>query len=127
MENIFMIGMGGFAGAILRYGMSGFVQDLSKSVSFPYGTLAVNLLGCFMIGFLTQLAESRGFIDQKARSFLLLGLLGSFTTFSTFGNESINLLLDGESLLSLANIGIHVFLGLGCVWLGRVLASVLWR
>lgn len=127
MENIVFIGFGGFTGAVLRYGMSGFVQKMSKSVSFPYGTLAVNLLGCFVIGFLSQLAESSGTIYPKARSFLLLGLLGSFTTFSTFGNESVNLLLDGEGLLSLANIGLHIFLGLGCVWLGRVLASALWR
>ncbi len=125
MENILIIGLGGFTGAILRYSLSGTVQSLSNSVSFPYGTLAVNLLGCFTIGFLSQLVESHGFLQPKTRSFLLVGFLGSFTTFSTFGNESLNLLLEGEKIFSLANIGLHIFLGLGFVWLGRIAASTL--
>jgi len=127
MESILIIGLGGFIGAVLRYGLSGYVQALSGSIYFPYGTLAVNLLGCFVIGFLSQLVESHGLLGPKTRSFLLIGLLGSFTTFSTFGNESLNLLLDGDNFFSLANISIHILLGLGFVWLGRIAASAVGR
>lgn len=125
MENIFIVGLGGFFGAVLRYGLSGFVQQVSRSISFPFGTLAVNLLGCFAIGFLSQFVESQGMLYPKTRSFLLIGLLGSFTTFSTFGNESLNLLLEGENFLSLVNISIHIIAGLGFIWLGRTAASTL--
>jgi len=125
MENVLVIGLGGFIGAVLRYGLSGYVQYLSRNISFPYGTLAVNLLGCFIIGFISQLVESHGVFHPKTRSFLLIGLLGSFTTFSTFGNESLNLLLDGKNFLSLVNISLHIFAGVGFVWLGRIATSAL--
>jgi CrcB protein len=127
MFKLFLIGLGGLIGALLRYSVSGLVQNWSKSISFPYGTLAVNLLGCFTIGALSQLAETRGVLSPEVRSFVFIGLLGAFTTYSTFGNETINLMMDGENLLSLANIGLHLFLGLGAVWLGRVIVLVLWR
>lgn len=127
MYKLFLIGLGGFMGALLRYGVSGLVQNWSKSISFPYGTLAVNLLGCFIIGSLSQLAESRGVFSPEARSFLFIGLLGAFTTYSTFGNETVNLMMDGQNLRSLANIGLHLVLGLGAVWLGRVIVLIPWR
>lgn len=126
MGNLALIGLGGFAGSIVRYGLGGLVQEWSRSISFPYGTITVNIVGCFFIGLLSQLAESRGILSPEARSFLFLGFLGSFTTFSTFGNETVNLFLRGQGLLSLANIGLHIFLGLGFVWIGHVLASILW-
>ena len=126
MQNLLIIGLGGFVGAILRYSVAGFIQDWSRSVSFPYGTITVNLLGCFLIGALTQLVVSRGAISPEYRSLIFLGFLGSFTTFSTFGNETLNLLLDGEHLLSFTNVLIHIILGLASVWLGRVIVSALW-
>lgn len=126
MQNLLIIGLGGFAGAILRYSVAGFIQDWSRSVSFPYGTITVNLLGCFLIGALSQLVVSRGAISPEYRSLIFLGFLGSFTTFSTFGNETLNLLLDGEHLLSFFNVLIHICFGLASVWLGRVIVSALW-
>lgn len=127
MCKLMLIGLGGFTGALLRYSVSGFVQNWSKNVSFPYGTLAVNLIGCFIIGALSQLVESQNVFSPEARSFVFIGLLGAFTTYSTFGNETVNLMMDGESLLSVANIGLHLLLGLGAVWFGRVIVALVWR
>jgi fluoride exporter len=119
---ILLVGIGGFLGSILRYLLGGYAQQLSRSVSFPYGTLAVNLLGCFVIGLLAELAEARGVFSDESRAFLFAGLLGGFTTFSAFGNETVNLLGDGAALPALANVAAHVILGLAAVWLGRTLA-----
>ncbi len=127
MTNILLIGLGGFIGAILRYAVSGFVQDLSKSISFPYGTLVVNVVGCLCIGFLTQLAETRGVVTPPVRLFIFMGLLGAFTTFSTFGNETINLIIAGRINLAFLNIGSSLAFCLSAVWLGRIMASFIWR
>jgi CrcB protein len=127
MTKLFLIGMGGFAGTLLRYGISGLIQNLSKSIAFPYGTLAVNLLGCLAIGFLSQLAESYGVFSSEARTFVFVGLLGAFTTYSTFASETVNLARDGQGSLALANLGLHIFLGLAAVWLGRMSVNLLWR
>jgi len=127
MYKLFLIGLGGFTGALLRYGVSGLVQIWSKSISFPYGTLATNLFGCLLIGSLSQLAESFGVFSSDTRDFIFVGLLGAFTTYSTFGNETLNLFREGESTLSLANIGLHLILGIGAIWLGRALVLAFWK
>lgn len=127
LSKLFLVGLGGFVGAILRYGFSGLVQDWSKSISFPYGTLATNLVGCLVIGALSQLAESFGVFSSETRAFIFVGLIGAFTTYSTFGNETLNLIREGETFLSLANIGLHIILGLGAIWIGRILVVTVWR
>ena len=127
MVKIFLAGAGGFAGSVLRYAVSGFVQYISGSIRFPFGTLAVNLAGCFVIGFLSQLAETRGFFSADARVLIFIGVLGGFTTFSAFGNETINLWREGESMLAAANIACHLVLCLGAVWASRVVAFEVWR
>ena len=127
MAKIFLAGIGGFIGSVLRYSVSGFVQDLSRSIDFPYGTLAVNLIGCFAIGFLSQLAETRGFFTAETRTLILIGVLGGFTTFSAFSNETINLWREGESLLATINVAAHLVLCLGAVWLSRAMAYQIWR
>jgi len=127
MIRIFSVGLGGFLGAVLRYVISGQVQAWSKSIDFPYGTLAVNILGCLMIGLLSYVSESRGLFSAEMRLFLFIGILGSFTTYSTFSNEAMTLLGDGKHLVALTYIGAHLFLGLGAVWLGHVLAWQIWR
>jgi fluoride exporter len=124
---IFLAGIGGFVGSILRYSVSGFVQDLSRSIDFPYGTLAVNLAGCFAIGFLSQLAETRGFFTAETRTLVFIGVLGGFTTFSAFGNETINLWREGETLLASLNVVAHLVLCLGAVWISRAVAYQIWR
>jgi CrcB protein len=127
MGKFLIIGLGGGLGAVLRYILSGLVQNWSKSISFPYGTLTVNLLGCLLIGLLTGLAETRGLFSPEARLFIFVGLLGGFTTFSTFGNETFNLILSRESVLAVLNLATHIVLGIGMVWVGRILAASLWR
>jgi fluoride exporter len=126
MGKIFLAGIGGFAGSALRYVVSGFVQNWSGTIRFPFGTLAVNLAGCLVIGFLSQLAETRGLFSAEARTLIFIGVLGGFTTFSAFGNETINLWRDGQSTLAAANIAAHLMLCLGAVWLSRALAYQIW-
>jgi CrcB protein len=125
--NLFLAGLGGFIGSALRYSVSGFVQNWSRSIHFPFGTLTVNLIGCFAIGFLSQLAETRGIFTAESRTLIFIGVLGGFTTFSAFGNETINLWRDGENLLATLNIAAHLLLCLGAVWLSRVIAYQLWK
>jgi fluoride exporter len=127
MSNLLWIGFGGFLGSILRYIFSGILQGAFKCVDFPYGTIAVNLTGCLMIGFLSQLAESHGAFTVETRVFLFIGFLGGFTTFSTFGYETINLFRDSENLLAFLNVALHIIFGLGAVWLGRTFAYLIWR
>ena len=127
MGKLLLAGIGGFIGSTLRYAATGYVQQLSRSINFPYGTLAVNLIGCFIIGFLSQLVESRGIFTAESRTFVFIGILGGFTTFSAFGNETMNLWRDGQNTLALANVAAHLVLGLGSVWIGRALAFQIWR
>lgn len=127
MFKVLLVGVGGFIGSVARYSLAGFVQHLSRSVDFPYGTLAVNLLGCFMIGLLSQLAETRGLLTAEARALVFIGILGGFTTFSTFGNETLNLLRDNQFWAALGNVAANLIPGLALVWLGRSLAYLLWR
>jgi len=127
LTNILLVGAGGFMGSILRYLVSGYIQQSTKSIDFPYGTLAVNLIGCFVIGFLAQLAEARGMFTSESRSFVFVGILGGFTTFSSFGNETLNLARDSQLMNALANVGANVILGLFAVWLGRTVSYLIWR
>lgn len=120
-----LVGTGGFVGAVLRFGVSGAVQRSAGFSSFPYGTLVVNVAGCLVIGLLSGLAESRQVLTPEARLLLLIGVLGSFTTFSTFGYETLTLLRDGALLRAVANVMLHVGLGLGAAWGGLALSRAL--
>jgi CrcB protein len=124
---ILLVGLGGFTGSVLRYLLSGYIQHLSQSAAFPYGTLAVNALGCLVIGFLSQLSDAQGLLTPEARLLIFVGVLGGFTTFSAFGSETFYLAQDGQTFASMLNIAAHLLLGLGAVWLGRTIAFWLWR
>lgn len=127
MRNLLIIGLGGFCGAVLRYLISGGVQKWSQSVDFPYGTLAVNLIGCLIIGMLTRLDEMHSLLSPEMRFFILIGLLGAFTTYSTFGNEAMNLINDRRFNLAIVYMATHLVLGLGAVMLGRLTTYYFWR
>jgi len=118
MYYLLAIGLGGFLGAVSRYLLSTWVQRLG---SFPFGTLAVNVLGCFAIGMLWALAREREEFSPNVQAFLAVGFLGSFTTFSTFGLESLNLLRNDHLAQVGASIIANVTLGLLAVALGRAL------
>ena len=127
MLSVLIVGLGGFIGSALRYLVGGWAQGLSKSLDFPYGTLTVNLIGCFVIGFLGELAEARGIFTSETRLLIFIGLLGGFTTFSSFGNDTLNLARSGQMLNALTNVAINVIFGLFLVWLGRTVAYLVWR
>jgi len=119
---LLLVGSGGFVGSVLRYTVSGLVHRL-LGATFPYGTLSVNIIGCLVIGLLDGLTESRQVIGPELRLFLFLGLLGGFTTFSSFGYELFQMARDGEQAKVIASIGLHVVAGLAAVYLGYVLTS----
>jgi CrcB protein len=119
-----LIGVGGFLGAVSRYGLAGLVHRFATG-TFPSGTLAVNLLGCFLIGGLMCLAEQRQLLGQETRLLLMVGFLGSFTTLSTVGYETFEYLRAGNLLLATINAGANLLLGLGAVILGWVGAKAL--
>jgi len=127
MDKALYVGIGGLVGSVLRYWMGGFVQQTANNPTFPLGTLAVNLAGCLLIGFLSQLADARNAFTPEVRLLVFTGILGGFTTFSTFSNETMDLLRSGQILPAVLNTGLHVFAGLAAVWLGRSLAWWIWR
>ena len=118
MLNLVFVGVGGLIGSIGRYLVAGAVYQMFPNSYFPIGTATINILGCFLIGFITGLVEVRNLLSPEMRVFLLIGLLGGFTTFSTFSFETIALLRDGTYLTALANVLIQVVAGLSAVWLG---------
>jgi CrcB protein len=120
MLNILIVGIGGFIGSVFRYLLGGWVHQLSSNAWFPLGTLTVNLLGCFLIGFFGGLSESRQALNPEVRLFLLIGVLGGFTTFSSFGYETFTLARDKEFLAAALNACLQLSFGLGGVWLGNI-------
>ena len=127
MVRVLLVGLGGFIGSILRYLRSGLSQSLFRSATFPIGTLVINVSGCFVIGLLSQLAESRNAFTDLARALVFAGILGGYTTFSTFGNESMNLFRSGDTLAACVNVVAQVVVGLLFVWAGRISGQLIWR
>ncbi len=117
------VALGGALGALLRYGVSGLAYKWLAGI-FPYGTLTVNTLGSFLIGFLWPFFQKTT-LSPEWRAFVLIGTLGAFTTFSTFSLETLQLIQDGELKLSLLNVTLNLVLALAAVFLGFWLARVL--
>jgi len=115
---ILLVGIGGFIGAVMRYLVTGWVQDIFTAFSLPYGTITVNITGCLLIGLLAGLTENRNMLGPETRALLLIGVLGGFTTFSTFSYETLELMRAGESMAAFSNVGLQVCLGLAAVWVG---------
>jgi len=125
MYKLLIIGIGGFIGAIGRYTVSGWIQRIFKNTWYPLGTLGVNCIGCLLIGLLGGLVENKELFRPGTRLFLLVGLLGAFTTFSTFGYETFSLLRSSQFLMAGINITAQVLLGLFAVWLGYTISNLI--
>ena len=123
MLRTLLAGAGGFFGAAARYWLGGLIHR-RLGAAFPYGTLAINVTGCFAIGFLGVMAEERLTLGTEARVFWMIGVLGGYTTFSSFGYETMALLREGSTAAALLNVGLQVVLGLLAVWAGAALARV---
>jgi len=125
LGQMLVVGLGGFVGSAARYGTSGLVHKMFPMSAFPLGTLVVNLLGCLVIGFLGGLLEVRQVMGPSQRLFLLMGVLGGFTTFSTFAYETLGLLHAAEMGQAMLNVAGNVILGLTAAWLGYVVVQYL--
>jgi CrcB protein len=119
----FVVGAGGFLGAAARYLLQMVVYEFLPA-DFPYATFFINVSGCFAIGFLGVMGQERFLIGPVSRLFLMVGILGGYTTFSSFGYETMALLREGSGLLAVVNVAGQVLLGLGAVWAGAVLARL---
>lgn len=124
MIRITLIAAGGAAGALLRYWLSGGVYALLGK-DFPYGTLSVNVIGSLLMGLAYVFLFERMAVSSEMRAALVIGLLGAFTTFSTFSIETLNLIEAGEQLKAGMNILLSVTLCLAGCWLGLVLGRQL--
>jgi len=115
--NLLVVFIGGGLGAVARYLLQGIVYRFSGT-EFPYGTLIVNILGCFTIGLLMSSMEERFLATPTLRLFLTIGILGGFTTFSSFSYETMALLREGNFLAGGVNVLSSVVVCLGATWLG---------
>ena len=122
-----LVGIGGALGSILRYWAGGLAQQLTGGAAggFPVGTLLVNVVGCLAIGGLAQLAEERQYPGTEARAFLMVGLLGGFTTFSAFANETMTAWRSGAVMVAAVNVVLSVSACLAGVAAGRAAMAAL--
>jgi CrcB protein len=124
MENYIWVAIGGALGTAGRYWLSGLVARLIGE-TFPWGTLLINVTGSFIIGFFATLTgpDGRVFVGSTARQFVMIGMCGGYTTFSSFSLQTLSLMNDGEWFRAGGNIGLSVALCLIAVWGGAMLAS----
>jgi len=125
MKQALLIFLAGGCGSVMRYSVGGWVERLSSG-TFPLGTLAVNVVGCAAIGFLTPLLTGPVLVREEYRFALLVGLLGGFTTFSTYGWETLSLAGDGERWLAAVNVLASNLLGLAAAWLAARVATAIY-
>ncbi len=123
---LLLVMLGGAFGTACRYGLSSFVYGHLAKPTFPWANLIINVSGSFLIGLLAQVFEARALASPVVRAALLTGVLGGYTTFSSFAYETFELLRDGQWLLAVANAAGSVALGLLAVWAGVRMAQMVW-
>ena len=119
MVQLLVIGIGGFLGAIARFGITTLIHR-NESHGFPFGTMVANVLGCFLMGILVYLIQEKEVLPPMTRGFLLVGLLGALTTFSTFSLETVRLMQTGQWVFAFTNVLTSVLFCLGALMLGRL-------
>jgi CrcB protein len=124
MQKTIFIALAGLVGTLLRYWLSGVVAKRFGE-TFPWGTMVVNLIGCFVTGAVFYLSEERFLINPAVRTVIMIGLLGGFTTFSSYGLQTFTLLRDGEFGLATLNLVVSNVCGLLMVWAGHVSGKAL--
>jgi CrcB protein len=123
---VLLVAAGGAAGSVARYFLDGVVYSY-LSPTFPYGTFVVNMTGCLLFGLLIGVAEDRLAVGTATRTFILIGILGGFTTFSSFTFETVQLLRAGQWLRGTVNVVGQVFGGLVMLWAGITIPRMVWR
>lgn len=124
MLKFFILIIGGGLGTVSRYLFSGTIYRVTGA-DFPYGTLAVNVAGCFIIGFLVSITETKFLLGPNSKIFLMVGFCGAFTTFSTFILETANLLKSGEVSRAFLNLFVSIILGFIFLRAGMLIGEVL--
>jgi CrcB protein len=119
IQKTIFIALAGLVGTLVRYGLAGFVAR-QYGETFPWGTLTVNLVGSFLAGAMFHLAEDRFLMSATLRTIIFIGLLGGFTTFSSYGLQTFALLRNGQIGLATLNVAVSNVLGLLMVWAGYV-------
>ena len=125
IKTLLFVGLGSFLGGISRFGLTRWVQSHGTG-DFPYGTLAVNLLGCLLIGVFYGWFDRARIFDPDLRLLLTVGFCGGFTTFSTFANEGLSLFQSGNFFAAVAYAVVSVVVGLAMVYLGQLLVRILY-
>ena len=121
MQKYLLAGTGGFLGAIARLWVGTFIDD-RLGTKFPYGTLIINLSGCFLLGVVLTVLDARLNVDPAWRYLLPIGFLGAYTTFSTFEYETLAGWQNGSWQIPVLYVALSVFVGLACVWTGAAIA-----
>ncbi len=124
MRTVIVLAVAGVLGTLSRYGLGGLVQKYNGT-SFPFGTMIINIIGCFLIGLIMQIALNTDIISPTTRTALTIGFLGAFTTFSTFSYETVKLIEDSALLPAALNIALNVGVGLAATFLGIVLGKAI--
>lgn len=124
MINYIVISVGAAIGGAFRYGLASFIQKRVESF-FPYGTLIVNILGSFALGFIMYYLDEKEILSPQMRLFLTVGLCGGFTTFSTFSYETLNLMRNSQFLLASANVLGNVFICLIAIYLAYIFSKAI--
>jgi len=123
LQKLALLALAGGMGALARYGLAGFVQRIS-GMSFPWGTMVVNLFACFLAGLLWSLFENRWSVSGEIRTVVLVGFMGAFSTFSTFIFETGDLLRSAEWLHAVANLTVQNGVGLFALFIGMTLGRM---